>query len=71
MSRPFRPLGHPLTELDRARVRELIDRLGERQAAVTLGVADRTLLRAVAGIGVYRGTAALIRERLRELGEAA
>lgn len=55
---------------DRERVRELIAALGERDAYRSLLVSRETLARVVAGLAVRRGTAALIRERLRELGAA-
>lgn len=68
----YRPIGQPLSELDRVRVRDLITRLGERQVAQAFGVDAKTILRCAAGVGVYRGTAALIRSRLPEIeAEAA
>lgn len=60
----FRALGQPLPETERLRVRDLIVKLGERRAAQVFGVDAKTLLRCAAGIGVYRGTAALVRETL-------
>jgi hypothetical protein len=56
-----KPLGSPLDEIDRARVRRLVERRGERETATLLGVADRTLIRCLAGLGVYPGTRALVR----------
>src|SRR5262249_49575505 len=67
VSKPFRQLGKPLPEAEQARVRSIVLQLGERDAASALGVSDRTLVRCAGGFSVYAGTAALIRERLREL----
>lgn len=63
--------GQPLDELDRVRVRRLVERRGERDAAVLLGVADRTLMRCLAGLGVYPGTRALVRQSLDRLEKEA
>jgi hypothetical protein len=66
-----RHLGRPLPDVEQARVRTLVRDLGERDAALALGISDRTLVRCAGGFPVYAGTAALVRERLRERGEAA
>jgi hypothetical protein len=55
------PLGQPVDEVDRARIRRLVDQCGEREAASRLGICDRTLLRCLAGLGCYPGTRALVR----------
>jgi hypothetical protein len=65
-----RPHGYPVDASTRERLRALVQRRGEREAARALGVADRTLVRAIAGFGLYPGTRALMSQRLREL-EAA
>jgi hypothetical protein len=65
-----RRLGNPLPELEQVRVRTLVRALGERAAAAALGISDRTLVRCAGGFPVYAGTAALVRERLRERSPA-
>ncbi|HVW29960.1 MAG TPA: hypothetical protein VHC69_31575 [Polyangiaceae bacterium] len=70
MSRP-KPLGQPLDDTDRARVRKLVEQRGEREAAVLLGVADRTLMRCMAGLGVYPGTRAIVKQSLDRLSQGS
>jgi hypothetical protein len=59
LSKPIH-LGKPLEESDRERVRRLVELHGERGAAVLLGIADRTVVRCLAGLGVQPGTRALV-----------
>ncbi len=61
----------PLSEADRARIRLLIEELGERRAAEIFDVEPRTLVRILAGLGTHAGTRALVRERLRDGIKAA
>lgn len=67
----MRKRSEPLLESERARIRVLVDELGERQAAAQLGLEPRTLARALAGLGTYPGTRSLIREHLRHGGKVA
>lgn len=60
-----RKLGRPLSPEGQAHVRCLIDQQGERQAARSLRIGDRTIVRAAAGFGVYEGTHAVVRESMR------
>ena len=57
--------GAPLEAEDRDRLRELAARVGETRAAERLRVSRQTFARALAGLGVHRGTAALIVQGLR------
>jgi hypothetical protein len=50
---------------ERATLRELIDDVGEREAARYLRVSRQTQGRALAGLALQRGTVMLLRERLR------
>jgi hypothetical protein len=59
--------GIPLPFEIRSRIRALIDERGERQVIDLLGLSRQTLARCVGGLGVYRGTHALVRERLEAL----
>lgn len=54
----------PLPTADRDALRALVDRHGERRALEALGLSKQTLSRCLAGLGVHRGTAVLVRERL-------
>lgn len=64
--------GEPLTPIESGEVRALIERVGERQARIQLGLSAQTIARAVGGMHVQRGTLALIRQRLQAIkGEAA
>lgn len=56
---------------DRTRIRALISARGESAVARDLGLSRQSLARAIAGLEVRRGTAALIRERLREIAADA
>ena len=57
----------PLSESERSRLREIVDARGETYVVTTLGLGRQTLARILAGLLVRRGTAALIRQWLREL----
>lgn len=63
--------GDPLPEDHRRRIRSLIDEHGEVGAGELLGISRQALARAVGGLGVRAGTAALVREALAKLDEAA
>lgn len=63
--------GEALAEGARARIRVLVDRVGERQACKQLEVSRLTLARALGGLGVRHGTAVLIYHRLDALDEEA
>ncbi len=56
--------GEPLSESEIALIRTLIERIGERQAAAKVGLARQTLVRVIAGVRVYPGTASAIRTAL-------
>lgn len=60
--------GEPLAPDQIDALRLLITKIGEPQTLSLLGVSRATLPRALAGLSVHRGTAALIRLRLEELG---
>jgi hypothetical protein len=66
-----RPRGEPLPEIDRERVRLLVEQRGEGATAEALGIERRTVARCLAGLPLYPGTRALVRERLAELREHA
>lgn len=53
--------GAPLDADLAAQIRSLVARVGERRAVQTLGVSRECLARALAGLGLRRGTALLIR----------
>jgi hypothetical protein len=60
--------GEPLGEAARAalaRFARLVPR--ESQAARLMGIGERTYVRALAGLGLQRGTRLLIETRIREL----
>jgi hypothetical protein len=61
-------MGHaPLDEQHRDRIAQLIDRYGEVGAAARLHVARTTLLRALAGRPLLRGSALLLRTALAKV----
>jgi DNA invertase Pin-like site-specific DNA recombinase len=62
-----RAFGAPLTEEQRARIKRLVDRVGETEAARRLGLPRQTLARALAGLGLRRGTAVLFIQQLDAL----
>jgi hypothetical protein len=55
----------------RDRLRKLIGAIGETEAIAELGVSRQTLSRALAGLGVRRGTVALIEQQLSAFVETA
>jgi hypothetical protein len=58
----------PLDEAGRTALERLAQMVpSERQAAALLQVGERTYVRAMAGLGLRRGTRLLIETRLREL----
>lgn len=56
--------GAPLPDPLRRRIAALIERDGERLTVRRLGVSRLSLARAVAGLPLYPGTHALLRQRL-------
>lgn len=56
--------GQPLAESTRDRLWSLLDELGEPALIRLLDVSRPTLYRAIGGLGVRRGTRALIEQRL-------
>ena len=56
--------GDPLPKVDLRRLRGALDRLGEHALVQAMACDRQTVLRALAGLAVLPGTAALIRERL-------
>jgi hypothetical protein len=61
----------PLSSAEREELGRAVSLLGERTAVERLGLGRQTLARALAGLGLYPGTHALIRERLASLSEAS
>lgn len=57
----------PLDSLSRRMIADLVSQLGEPQARAALDLPRQTLARALAGLGIRRGTADLIRARLASL----
>lgn len=55
---------HPFPSADLARLRSLVAHRGERAAFELIGCARLTLARALGGLPISAGTAALIREKL-------
>jgi hypothetical protein len=60
-------LGHPIESIERDQISALVAERGEREAARLLCIADRTLMRCLAGLGVNRGTRALVAQALDRL----
>lgn len=58
------------TEELKAEIKAVVDAIGEKNAAEALGVSRHSVLRAVAGYAVRRGTLAAIREGLAALRAA-
>jgi hypothetical protein len=56
--------GTPLPEKDRTRLAALVAELGEQTALSEIGINKSTLARALSSLPIYRGTVAMIRERL-------
>lgn len=54
-----------------SKIAKIVAESGERRAAEALHISRQTLARILAGLEVRRGTAALVRERLRELDGGA
>lgn len=63
-------IGEALSDVERANLREAIERVGERHAEQASGVCRNTLVRAVSGLRVQRGSRALIRAWLSSQAEA-
>ncbi len=59
--------GASLSDPIRRRLAGLVARHGERQTVARLGVSRQSLARALAGLALYPGTHALIRQRLDAL----
>ena len=59
--------GMPLSDELKAELRQLVHAVGEREARSRVGVSRSTLARALAGLGLYPGTAALLHLRLEAL----
>lgn len=58
--------GRPLPEELRAHLVALVGKLGEKGCCTQLQLSRTTLSRAMAGLGLRRGTITLIREALRK-----
>ena len=56
--------GQPLEEEDIKQLKELVLQLGEREVATSTGIARSVLARCLAGLGVRRGTHALVKQAL-------
>jgi hypothetical protein len=56
--------GKPIAQVDRDRLRALLDAKGERAVLQALPVSRIALYRALAGLPVYPGTHALVRHHL-------
>jgi hypothetical protein len=61
--------GVPLPDVLRRQIRELIENDGEALTVARLGISRLALARAVAGLPLYPGTHALIRQRLEMYGD--
>ncbi len=59
----------PLAEIYRAQLADLIAAEGEPRVHAALAVNRMTLARALAGLGLRRGTIALLEQRLREIAQ--
>ena len=70
MSKAPNNMGAPLPEPERTQLRKIVDERGEARALVVLELNRQTLARALGGLGLRRGSHALIRDRLRALGQA-
>jgi hypothetical protein len=57
--------GSPLSEPERNKLKKIVDRDGVAVTAKRLGCSEPTLTRALSGLGVYRGTASLVRHELK------
>jgi hypothetical protein len=68
-AQPARPNAQDVipSETEQAAVRALIQAEGARVAGAKLNLDRTTLARVAAGLGVRKGTLALVRERLRAL----
>ncbi len=62
--------GSPLLVQEQESLKQLVAVVGERAAAVRLGLARHTLARALGGLGLYPPTAFLIRQRLADVASA-
>lgn len=63
--------GAPLDEGDRAELKALVVRLGERGVVELFGLTRHTLARALGGLGLYPPTIFMIRQRLAVVASAA
>ena len=61
----------PVKPGDRKRLNDMLSRHGEAKTREMLGLSRHTLARIAAGLPVYPGTAALIRERLQAIEDGA
>jgi hypothetical protein len=60
-AQPRRPgKGAPLSDIDRARLKAYLDEYGERATLLHFGISRNALYRALAGMTVLNGTAALV-----------
>lgn len=65
------PRGAPLGDEERIQLKQVVDRLGEREVVQLFGVTRHTLARALGGLGLYPTTIFLIRQRLTAVVGAA
>jgi predicted TIM-barrel fold metal-dependent hydrolase len=61
------PQGAPLDQAECDDLRVAVERFGERDVSAAIGVTPTTLARALARLGLHRGTRALFREGLGPL----
>lgn len=61
---PHTPKGLPLPEHHRAVLRAVVEAEGERGACARTGLSRNAIVRALAGLGLYRGTHELLCRRL-------
>ncbi len=62
--------GQPLQEQDINELKDLVLQLGEREVATSTGIARSVLARCLAGLGLRRGTHALVKQALSAAREA-
>jgi hypothetical protein len=67
----FVPRGRPVNASDQEWARELASRIGGVRAAKVIGCSRNALANVIGGMGVYPGTAALLREARVRVGNAA
>jgi GTP cyclohydrolase I len=61
--------GQPLDSKLRARLRRIVDAMGEKTARERLRLTPETMARALAGLGVRAATAEVIRLRIENIEE--